>query len=130
MTRNELFTSLNKLCKDLDADYNINSGGCCFVAACLAEQLEKHNIPFKISICESPTHYWIKVSDRSINRSNFVSECIENLTSKFLYDLYYDEIWNDLYSKKWNLIVKTKIISLFNKYGNSRKRFHNKTFRR
>ena len=74
MTRNQLFTALNKLCDEMNYSYDINCGGCCYVAAVLAENLENVNIPFKVVCCFSPTHYWIKVSDRNINRDGFRNE--------------------------------------------------------
>ena len=46
MNRKELFKQLNTLCNELDYKYWVNNGGCCYVAACLAEQLEIHNIPY------------------------------------------------------------------------------------
>lgn len=67
MNKKKLFTKLNQLCLELDNKYNINCGGCCYVAACIAEQLESFNIPFEIvhyDICGC--HYAIKVSDRYI----------------------------------------------------------------
>ena len=48
MSRKELFKQINRLCEELNFKYNINCGGCCYVAAVLAEQLELHNIPFEI----------------------------------------------------------------------------------
>lgn len=127
MNRNELFTKLNKLCNEMDSDYNTSYGGCCFVTACLAENLEKNNIPFKTIVVYYPTHYFIKVSDRYINRCSFnISSYkeynveITDHTSKWLYDKYYNEDWNNFYNRKWNLIVSTKIKALFRKYENSR----------
>lgn len=131
MNKKELFKSLNKLCEDLDYDYNINCGGCCFVAACLAEQLEKYCIPFKVAIHYKPTHYWIKVSDRNINRDEYTKEFLELWDSKYLFEIYNTENWNHIYNRKWNLIVRTKINSLFIKYGNSiRRRSSNSGIRR
>lgn len=124
MTRNQLFTSLNKLCNEMDLNYDTNCGGCCFVAACLAENLEKNNIPFKVVIVQCPSHYFIKVSDRYINRSDFEvyhKDCLYDYNSGYLYDLYYNKkTWNRYYNRKWNLIVQTRIRALFRKYENSR----------
>lgn len=125
MTRKELFKSLNNLCEEMNFSYNINCGGCCFVAAVIAKQLEIYNIPFKVSATYSPTHYWIKVSDRYINRDGFHAEEILNWNSHSLYDFYYANDWNYYYNRKWNLIVETRIKSLFNKYGNKRTRLCN-----
>ena len=123
--RNQLFTEINKLCFELDCSYNINCGGCCYVAACLAEQLERVNIPFKIiHYDEWSCHYAIKVSDRYLNRCDYEKREITEVlyeNSEWLYDTYYNyDSWNSSYNRKWNLIVSTKIKSLFNKYANSR----------
>lgn len=120
MTRKELFKSLNSLCEEMNFSYNINCGGCCYVAAVLAEQLENYNIPFKVVVTYCPTHYWIKVSDRNINRDGFKKEGFLNWSSSDLYKYYYNEDWNNLYNRRWNLIVKTRIRSIFIKYENSR----------
>ncbi len=119
MTRKQLFKDLNDLCIIMNESYNINCGGCCYVAAVIAEQLEQYNIPFKVAITYSPTHYWIKVSSGYINRDGFHKEYLEDWNSEYLYDLYRWEDWNECYSRRWNLIVKTRIKSLFRKYGNS-----------
>ena len=122
MNKRELFKKLNSLCIEMNNSYNINSGGCCFVAAVISEQLEKYNISFKIAYTSHPTHYAIKVSDRYINRDGFKFDKLFGIyswNSEFLYETYQKEDWNDYYSKRWNLIVKTKIESLFKKYGNN-----------
>lgn len=124
MNRNQLFTRLNELCKQMNYSYNINSGGCCFVAACIAENLEKYKIPFKIIHYNLYScHYAIKVSDRYLNRDNYFKREILDIfdrDSKWLYKLYYNNDWNNYYNKRWNLIVSTRIKALFYKYENSR----------
>lgn len=47
---NQSRKKLNKLCKVLDRDYNINNGGCCFVALVIAKHLERLNIPYKLIV--------------------------------------------------------------------------------
>ena len=124
MSKNELFTSLNKLCNEMDINYNTGCGGCCFVTACLAENLERSNIPYKVIGLYYPTHYFVQVSDRYINRCDFIIKKdlfdVKSYNSKDLYNIYYSESWNDTYNRKWNLIVSTRIKALFNKYENSR----------
>jgi hypothetical protein len=118
MNRKKLFTKLNKLCLELDNKYNINCGGCCYVAACIAEQLERFNIPFEIvhyDICGC--HYAIKVSDRYINRSDYKKKEIYEIldyNSKEMFSIYYTENWNKTYERKYNSIVHRKIKNLFN----------------
>jgi len=124
MTKKQLFTSINNLCKELDNKYNINCGGCCFVAAVIAEQLEKHNIFYTlIHYDKYSCHYAIRVNDRILNRCDYNFREIvfdEYLPSDTIFFTYYNESWNKMYNKKWNLIVKTKIKSIFKKYENSR----------
>lgn len=50
---NRLRKELNKLCKELQYEYSINSGGCCFVAFVIASNLYKLNIPYKFVICDN-----------------------------------------------------------------------------
>lgn len=50
---NQLRKGLNKLCEDLNWNYSINSGGCCFVAFIIAAHLYRLNIPYKFVICDS-----------------------------------------------------------------------------
>ena len=133
MTKNNLFTSLNKLCNNLDNVYNINSGGCCYVAACLAEQLELHNIPFKVIYYNLwSCHYAIKVSDRYLNRCDYrkkeITE-IYNISSKELFDIYNKNNWNKSYNIDNNKIVKLYIVTMFKNYENSRTRFRSRTIR-
>lgn len=118
MNRKRLFKELNELCSDLDYLYNINNGGCCYVAACIAEQLERFNIPFEIVHYDLyRCHYAIKVSDRYINRSDYTKrEILEiiNWTSTKLYDVYYNNSWNSTYEVKYNSTINKKIKKLFN----------------
>ena len=118
MNRKKLFTKLNQLCLELDNKYNINCGGCCYIAACIAEQLERFNIPFEIvhyDICGC--HYAIKVSDRYINRSDYEKKEIYEIldySSEEMFDIYYHGDWNNTYERKYNSIVHRKIKNLFN----------------
>lgn len=42
--------SINNLCDFLSTEYNINNGGCCFIASLLAEHLEKLQIDYELII--------------------------------------------------------------------------------
>lgn len=53
----ELLDKLNALCKYLHEAYAINYGGCCFVAAILAEQFERHLIPYSVYMLDSEEYY-------------------------------------------------------------------------
>ena len=124
MSRKELFKQLNRLCEDLNYKYNINSGGCCYVAAVLAEQFELHNIPFTvIHYNKYGCHYAIKVSDRYINRDDYgkgeISEYLD-WSSSDLFEVYNDGDWNKCYSTRNNLTVRNSIVKIFSKYENRR----------
>jgi hypothetical protein len=118
MSRKELFKQLNRLCEELNYKYNINCGGCCYVAAVLAEQFELHNIPFTIIHYNLyGCHYAIKVSDRYINRSGYRKKEIYEILycdSEKMFSIYYNRSWNNTYEKKYNSVVHRKIKELFN----------------
>jgi len=119
MNRKKLFTKLNKLCLELDEKLNINSGGCCYVAAVIAEQLEIFNIPFEIIHYDRyGCHYAIKVSDRYINRCGYYKKEInyysEISSSEELFEIYDSECWNETYDTLNNDYVCKKIKELFN----------------
>lgn len=120
MTRRQLFKELNILCKNLHDKYCINCGGCCLVAAYLAEGLELCNIPFEIvHFDECGCHWAIKVSDRYLNRGDYrtdeITEIIQN-NSKFLYAIYYGTDWNDTYDTDYNDLVHESLRKVFNHY--------------
>ena len=124
MSRKELFKRINALCEELNEKYYINCGGCCFVAYCLAEQLEIYNIPYTIIRYGRNKHYSIKVSDRYLNRDYYRKEEIRDYlttwNSKDLLDYYHNNYWNRSYETKYNGCVKKYIKAVFDKYGNNR----------
>ena len=123
MTRRELFKRLNHLCEEMSYKYDINSGGCCYVAMIIAGCLERCNIPYTVYRYRYPCHFVIKVSDRYINRSNFDGYKIElcDCNSDGLSEIYYNKDWNDYYNKqRYNHLVKLRIKALFRKYENRR----------
>ena len=118
MNRKILFKKINELCLYLDTEYNINNGGCCFVAACIAEQLEICKIPFTIIHYDLwHCHYAVRVSDRYLNRCEFrkkeITETL-NCTSKELFDIYNEGDWNESYQTRYNKTIKRLIRELFN----------------
>ena len=117
MNRKRLFKKINELCLELSDRYDINNGGCCFVAACIAEQLERFNIPFEIIHYDVyHCHYCIKVSDRYLNRDDFKKNEISEIwrgTSEELFDIYYDNSWNEEYDTDDNDTVKSLIQKVF-----------------
>ena len=88
---------LNKLCRFLDEEYDINAGGCCYVAYCLAKLLSKDKFKFRVIIYEdyeledrfseisgSHYHYAIGIGNYTINSA----ECDED--ESFCRNIYYN----------------------------------------
>ena len=46
----KLVKELNKLCKQLVEVYNINHGGCCFVASEIAKHLDRLGLKYELGI--------------------------------------------------------------------------------
>lgn len=130
LRKSNLITLLNHICKRLDIDYNINSGGCCFVAYCIAKELENLGIDFKLrvygayeddfyDIPYSMDHYVIVTSRRIINLGHFQKRRDwkeYNISSEEIFDHYKCGDWNYRYSRRWNLIVQTIIHSKIRKF--------------
>lgn len=110
----------------MDKAYSINWGGCCYVCCCIAEVLEKHNIPFKLVIYNCPdvsfeeldascTHYAIELNGTVINKSTESNyKVYDNITYESLMYHYIDNEWNDIYNTKNNKLVKQLIKLCFN----------------
>lgn len=49
----EIVRDVNDLAVFLDNVYNINCGGCCFFASCIARYLEELNIPYSVAFYDS-----------------------------------------------------------------------------
>ena len=50
-----LLKNLNSLCKFLDDTYDVNSGGCCFLASLIAKHLDKLNIKYNLVVYDCCT---------------------------------------------------------------------------
>lgn len=88
-----ILMKLNQLCNDLDSWYDINRGGCCYVAYLIATNLWNLNIKYKLVVCDKYkthkalemrkdinslrlsdygfNHYFIEVDGFPINRGGF-----------------------------------------------------------
>lgn len=49
----KLCKELNELCKELHSKYEINSGGCCYVASVIAKYLDKFGIKYRLVISDT-----------------------------------------------------------------------------
>ena len=69
-----LLKNLNSLCRFLDETYNVNMGGCCYLASLIAKHLDKLNIKYDLIIYDS----------YSRNRENIKCEVISRRRNKDL----------------------------------------------
>lgn len=119
----EIIDKLNAICRNLDIDYNINSGGCCFTAAILAQNLERYHIPYEVMVindydfddfeylhycidnryddycvglnCDVFAHYYICVDNMDINIDHFDDGVsLGYLSSDDLFWIYNNGEWN------------------------------------
>lgn len=118
MNQKELIKKINKFCDHFDNAYALNCGGCCYVAAVIAEMLEFKNIKYKVRYCDCPTHYVIEVNRTPLNLGVFDGDYdyLEKWNSSDLYKEYYSGRWNNLYSTKLNGVVKMSIRNIFKCY--------------
>lgn len=132
----ELSTQLDKLCRFLDELYDINCGGCCYVAACLAECLQKDNVSYQVVVLECPEevikfskikkscyHYFISVNNIDINGYDDLDEdeyrIFYNVSSRSLFNHYKKCMWNDCYDSDKNKFIKKMIKQYYEDFTSS-----------
>ena len=132
----EIATHLDELCSFLDKAYNINNGGCCWVAYCIAKML--YNSGFRIDIGiisydseidvenikeldESYSHYYVILNGIPINISDFEesnSYVLQDVNPNDILEHYKSEEWCCNYDHRKNSIVykmlKTYYFDLLN----------------
>ena len=129
----ELASRLNNLCNDLNQQFHVNWGGCCYIAHCITKLLELDNVKYSVIVFDdecilmrcksfndlprSMAHYAI------ILGSGVDTECTINCkesdydlyfktfdtTSQDLLDHYLDNDWNSYYETEHNQEVLTII---------------------
>ena len=142
----KLVNNLNELCDDLRNEYDINCGGCCYVAYEIAKHLDRFHISYELRVlndypisqkelakglepisgCNTCCHYYLMVhGGGSVNKGSFCSwyhdYVIAGINHRNLNRLYRTGSWNSVYKRKNNKLIK-KIISLhFRQYGKAGK---------
>ena len=116
MNKRTLVKELNSLCERLDHEYDINCGGCCFVAAVIAENLERLDISYRTIIYEGGRHYALKTKYGNINSDGY-RKCKDDTYDDFecsyeIFQHYYNGNWNKTYDIYNNSFV-THIINKF-----------------
>ena len=129
----KLCHKLNSLYIFLDEVYNINSGGCCYVASVLAELLEEDDVDYSVIVydcdCDnfydiscSCYHYAIRITGSeeycSIVNGYGEDECdsfseFEGVTAIDLLDHYKECSWNDYYKVLRNKYIKGLITKFY-----------------
>lgn len=126
---NLLVCKLNKLCRFLNELYDINSGGCCFVATCLARLLDQDKVKYKIgidygddsdvdSISElnhAVFHVVLIINGELVNPDETDSyETYEIKNWRELYD-YYNRVhdWSSFYNKCQNSFISKTIANFY-----------------
>ena len=126
-----LAQQLNKICEKLDDKYDINNGGCCYTAYCIAKILEKANIKFYLialdrdyrflkesnitDLKRSCNHYAIKVktdqNSYAINISSFTHAYSRELkaSASDILEHYKQHLWNEMYDTDNNVKVQTTL---------------------
>lgn len=141
---------LNRILNELDYKYNINSGGCCFVACCLIHHFRNLGIKYKLVVlsedyisaqelrsnirynkgyctnCETANHYFVEVYGVSVNRGDFNLESYSvskatYISPEELYDVYKSGSWNSDYDKYLNKEVFRAISKFFKPYEEKKK---------
>lgn len=131
----------NELVK-LDTHFDINSGGCCYVAYVIAENFKKHKIPYKVVLfdyekydyaytkldlrqefnsqgIETHNHFAIEVDGNLINPGTF-KDCyaykLSYIKPEGLYNTYIKGDWNYVYSSGNNERIKSYLDMFFTLY--------------
>lgn len=120
---------LNNLCKFLDEEYEINAGGCCYIAYCLARLLSKDKFKFSVivyedyeledkfsEISEDHYHYAIGIGNYIINScgcdEDFCRNIYYNVRASEILNHYKNNSWNECYNSTKNKFI-FKIIRVF-----------------
>lgn len=120
---------LNDFLDDLDDKFNINSGGCCYIAYIIAKRLKKLNITFKIMISdndslskfstkhnESVYHVFLHIpyiGDINPMYGDYTKEY--NLSLSELLRYYNNSTWNSRYDTNFNKYISNQINNFFKK---------------
>lgn len=93
MNIHNLIKSLNKLCDELNKLYNINCGGCCYVAYLIASHLEKLKIEYSLIVLTKEKKNSAEINKEiSTMKTNRINNC--SITRKNTCSHYYIYIKN------------------------------------
>ena len=140
----EFVDKLNNLCNNLDDKYDINHGGCCYVAGCIARLLEESGISFSLVVFDSewdlrkikslqdlpePMNHYAIVLDNNDNLIGDGINCCDDdfddsyqvfkATSTDIFDYYYNHRWNERYNCFYNFRIKCALEKFYYDFINS-----------
>ena len=118
---------------------NLFRGGCCFAASVIANECEKHDIPYKVisykgDYCPKNTtlgqlahdcelaHVAIDIDGTIIGGEvsaswyDLVKDYHENVSSADLHEIYINNIWNNRYNTELNETIKQDIEMVFSMF--------------
>lgn len=64
----QITESINSLCELLDKEYDINNGGCCYIAYLIAKELDKLNIKYTLKIFDSEKKDRISIKNEVLRK--------------------------------------------------------------
>ena len=152
MNDSQLIYRLNSLFKSLHEIYEINSGGCCYVAYLVAKELDKRNLPYALRIyndrvlpkhecfrniefdhddfpihSKTANHYVIKYCNDIINPDDDLEDApcvdLDNIDADFIEDIYLKGDWNPTYNINNSIFVERFIKIIFDQYDAENKKF-------
>lgn len=120
-TWTKIANTMNEVCVMLDKLYDINCGGCCYIAYCLAKLLRKDKIPYSVEVISfhemdeyndcndfnnldwNFNHYGIclgstriNITEEDVASSEFILN-FDNVSPKIIKSHYDSGYWNDCY---------------------------------
>lgn len=110
---------LNEICKRLDDRYDINSGGCCYLAYLIAKHLDKLGIQYELKIFDS-----FYRDTRAINEEVRFKKCnntSDSVVGPYSCNHYYihiinigdvNDAYDDFYDKQLFSITKIKATNI------------------
>lgn len=115
---------LDDLCYELDKEYDINQGGCIFVAYLISEQFFKYGIDYKILgtdnieyYCgdkhEGIKHVFIEAANHLINGTREERKYETFLYPSQVLEYYKSAEWNSIYDTKNNDKIRLIITEFF-----------------
>ena len=139
-----LASRLNRLLNKLHDEFELNCGGCCFAAYCVAKLLEEDDFKYSLIVFDSEydlkqyselselpdvmEHYGLVLDYDDVTNTETIN-CEEddfdlyyqtfNVTSKDILDCYLNNEWNSCYQTTNNTFVQSLIERIYYEFTSS-----------